>query len=272
MPGAFGDGESSSPSNTGDDPLDFPRWGIRDLVRAQHRLLTGALGIERVHAVVGMSMGGMQALEWAFTFPGFASRTASIVGSPRFGSYDAMFWETELRLIEDCLRAGCGAAGPVIYTLEYLIGLTPERWLASTPRDSVPAFLQQVEGEARSYFDGGNTASQIRAMLRHDAAAPFGGSLSAAAAALRSDLLLVIGPRDHMVTPASTRELAEAAGVDVVELGGDCGHYVWSCEPAALNALVADFLAAEPRTAARSPAGRPAASSARTAPPEGSSR
>jgi homoserine O-acetyltransferase len=54
--------------------LDFPDVTIADMVHAQHRLITEALGLERLFAVIGGSMGGMQVLQWAIDFPGFVNR------------------------------------------------------------------------------------------------------------------------------------------------------------------------------------------------------
>ena len=52
------------------------------MVRSQHRLLTEVLGITHLHAVLGISMGGMQTYEWVTTYPDFMQRAVPIVGSP----------------------------------------------------------------------------------------------------------------------------------------------------------------------------------------------
>ena len=65
----IGNGLSTSPSNSLRQPgMQFPRFTIRDMVNAQHRLL-GTLGIPALAGVVGASMGGMQALQWAVSRP-----------------------------------------------------------------------------------------------------------------------------------------------------------------------------------------------------------
>lgn len=67
----------ASPHPTDGKPYGsrFPVITIRDMVRAQHRL-ADALGVRRWHAVIGGSMGGMQAIEWAITYP---QRVGSLV-------------------------------------------------------------------------------------------------------------------------------------------------------------------------------------------------
>ena len=68
----IGNGLSTSPSTSRRQPrMSFPRFSIRDMVHAQHRLLVECLGVNELHAVVGASMGGMQALQWAVSHPGF---------------------------------------------------------------------------------------------------------------------------------------------------------------------------------------------------------
>ena len=49
--------------------MRFPRFSIRDMVQSQHRLLTEELGVKSLLAVVGASMGGMQALQWGVSHP-----------------------------------------------------------------------------------------------------------------------------------------------------------------------------------------------------------
>ena len=76
----IGDGLSSSPSNAAPpfDAARFPRVSIVDDVRAQHRLVTEALGIERLALVLGGSMGAQQTYEWAVRFPDAVKRAAPI--------------------------------------------------------------------------------------------------------------------------------------------------------------------------------------------------
>jgi homoserine O-acetyltransferase/O-succinyltransferase len=63
---AIGNGLTTSPSNSkAQAKMQFPKFNIRDMVNSQQRLLAEKLGIKRVVTVVGASMGGMQALQWA---------------------------------------------------------------------------------------------------------------------------------------------------------------------------------------------------------------
>ncbi|WP_113907541.1 E22 family MetX-like putative esterase [Aliidiomarina celeris] len=59
--------------------LDFPVVTMRDFVNVQKRLLE-SLGIEKLHAVVGPSMGSLQALEWAVAYPDWVERMISVIG------------------------------------------------------------------------------------------------------------------------------------------------------------------------------------------------
>src|SRR5262249_11477652 len=73
---AIGNGMTTSPSNSPAQPdLAFPRFAIRDMVESQ-RMLVNRLGIRQLVAVVGASMGGMQALQWGVSAP---DRMRSIV-------------------------------------------------------------------------------------------------------------------------------------------------------------------------------------------------
>ncbi len=74
---AIGAGTSSQPA----DGLGgaFPRYNIRDMVRAQHALATRAFGLTHLKAVAGASMGAFQALEWSILFPQMADRAMLLV-------------------------------------------------------------------------------------------------------------------------------------------------------------------------------------------------
>ncbi len=70
--------------------LKFPVITIQDMVRAQ-RLLVNSLGIEKLYAVVGGSMGGMQALEWSLTFPDLVEKVVPIATTARLSSQSMAF-------------------------------------------------------------------------------------------------------------------------------------------------------------------------------------
>ena len=63
--------------------LDFPLVSIRDMVRAQHLLITKGLGIESLAAVIGGSMGGMQVLQWGIEFPDFVRKLIPMATTAR---------------------------------------------------------------------------------------------------------------------------------------------------------------------------------------------
>ena len=78
----FANGLSSSPSNT-PPPFagpDFPEIAIRDNVNAVHRLLTEELGVKRLRAVIGFSMGAQQAFQWAVSHPEMVDAIVALCG------------------------------------------------------------------------------------------------------------------------------------------------------------------------------------------------
>jgi homoserine O-acetyltransferase len=77
---SVGHGRSSKPS----DGLraSFPRYGYRDIVELQHRLVTQTLGIKHLHAILGMSMGGMNAWQWAEAYPDAMDGIMPVVSLP----------------------------------------------------------------------------------------------------------------------------------------------------------------------------------------------
>lgn len=80
FPDALGAGDSAKPS----DGLrgDFPQYTYEDMVLAQYRLVTERLGLRRLRLVIGYSMGGMHAWEWAVRHPGFADGVVPLACHP----------------------------------------------------------------------------------------------------------------------------------------------------------------------------------------------
>ena len=95
VPNLFGNGVSSSPSNT-PPPFDrarFPHVTICDNVMMQRRLLVEKFGIERLALAVGWSMGAQLAYHWAALFPVEVDRLAPICGSARTSHHNYVFLE-----------------------------------------------------------------------------------------------------------------------------------------------------------------------------------
>lgn len=90
FPDNLGHGQSTKPS----DGLraHFPHYGYNDLVDIQHRLVSETLGIKRLHAILGVSMGGMNAWQWAEAYPDEVSAIMPVVSFPVSVSGRNLLW------------------------------------------------------------------------------------------------------------------------------------------------------------------------------------
>lgn len=88
----FGNGQSSSPSNT-PDLKPFPQVLFYDNVRAQHQLMTEKLGITHAFAVLGWSMGAGQTYQWATQYPDFMDKIVPFCGSAKTSLHNQVFLE-----------------------------------------------------------------------------------------------------------------------------------------------------------------------------------
>ncbi|KAK3835709.1 MAG: Alpha/Beta hydrolase protein [Linnemannia gamsii] len=98
VPAIFGNGESTSPSNTTGPKggVNMPKTTVYDNVRAQHQLLTEGLGITtdgRKIAVLGWSMGAGQAFQWASQYPSLVKLAVPFCGSARTSFHNWVFLE-----------------------------------------------------------------------------------------------------------------------------------------------------------------------------------
>jgi homoserine O-acetyltransferase len=80
FPDNVGHGKSSKPSDG--LRMKFPEYGYQDIVDLQHRLVTETLGIKHLHAILGMSMGGMNAWLWAEAYPDEMDGVMPVVAFP----------------------------------------------------------------------------------------------------------------------------------------------------------------------------------------------
>jgi homoserine O-acetyltransferase len=239
---AFGNGVSSSPGNSeSQGGADFPELRIADMVNAEHRLLTEELGISQLHAVIGVSMGGMQALEWAVRYPTFMKKAVTVVGTPRQTSYDLLLWNAQLGAIQNLADDDYESTIRVIAALDNLNAYTPTYVAGNTPAAGYQEFLQLSVDSIRRYGLE-NRVPQLQAMIHHDISAPFGGSMAKAAAAVSAELLIVVSQEDHMVNPIPSRELAGLADAEVLELTGACGHIAVGCDMERVTEVVQQFL------------------------------
>ena len=241
---ALANGVSTSPSNSATQKgASFPRITIRDMVRSQHTALTKILGIERVHAVSGVSMGGMQTYEWIFTYPQFMKKAVPVVGTPAQTAHDMLFWGTELDLIESSRgnAKATAAAMRAIARLNQLELWTPEHVVAKNAGQDLDAFVKK-QGDLLAKHDPENYAAQLEAMMGLDIYARYGGSAEKAAAAIVPEVMIVVALQDQTVRPEPSRELARLAKAPVVTLSGNCGHLATSCERDILIREVHRFL------------------------------
>lgn len=95
IPNMFGNGLSSSPSNT-PEPYNadrFPNVTAYDNVKAQHRLLSEHFGIEKVRMVTGWSMGALQTFHWGAIYPDMVELIAPFCGSAKCSRHNFVFLE-----------------------------------------------------------------------------------------------------------------------------------------------------------------------------------
>ena len=244
---SLGDGISSSPSNSKMQPgLSFPKFSIRDLVNAEQKLVMESLHLPHLHAVIGFSMGGMQAYQWSVSYPAVVDKIVSIVGSPQLTSYDMLLWRTEELALESDpdWKEGRYMRQPALRLMNMVGALmvqTPQFVATNTSPQKYEEFeSEQVQGP--DDLDANDTLRQIQALLTADIAAPFGGSLQGAAATVRGKTLVIVNKQDHVVNPLPSIEFAKMLHAQLIELDSSCGHRAHRCEMERIGAAVAAFL------------------------------
>jgi homoserine O-acetyltransferase/O-succinyltransferase len=245
---ALGDGVSSSPSTsaTQHGPA-FPAITIRDMVRSEYRLATEVLHLNHVHAVMGISMGGMQTFEWLADYPTFMDKAVPIVGSPQQTSYDLLNWDLLHRLIEadPGFNHGNYTAEPALTLANEFVTLTvpsPAFTARTVSRAEYPKFAEDGR-KTWGGRDANDRLVQLDAMITHDVTRGK-ESIEAAAQQSKAKQLIVVATNDHLVNPAPALQWAKAIHAQTYISAGDCGHRITLCEGDKLTKVVRDFLAA----------------------------
>lgn len=266
---------STGPSSTATDGavygMRFPVITIRDMVRAQIALLDH-FGIERLHAVVGGSMGGMQALSLAANFPDRAARVLAIATTARHSAQNIAFHEVGRQAImadpdwrkgdyygdgqaPDAGLAVARMAAHITYLSEE--GLTEKFGRRLQDRDAktfgfdadfqVESYLRYQGSGFTRRFDANSYLYITRAMDYFDIAEEHGGKLADAFAGTKARFCLVSFDSDWLYPTAESRHVVHAlnaagAPVSFVELSAPFGHDSFLLDVPALDRVVKGFL------------------------------
>lgn len=244
---------------------DFPAFTIRDMVRA-HRLLADALGIGRIEALIGSSVGGFQAVEWAVSEPERIRKLALIATAAKASPWAIAIDETQRMAIRadatfgaprpDAGMAGLAAARAIgLLTYRGSLGYN----LTQQDREELPAAhrastYQQYQGEklcrrynAYSYY------AILDAFDTHDVGRGRGG-MKAALARITARTVVVGITTDIIFTPDEMRELhALIPGSSYHEIASPFAHDGFLVEHEQLNRILCPFIGEPPAPEKQNP-------------------
>lgn len=278
---------SSGPATI--DPATAKAWGmrfpvltIRDMVRAQ-ALLLDHLGIETLFAAIGGSMGGMQVLSWAATYPERVRSAVVIASAARHSAQNIAFHEVGRQAImaDPSWKKGnyyggkppakglsvARMAAHITYLSE--AGLTEKFGRKLQERDS-KTFGFDADFQIESYlrhqgisfvdrFDANSYLYITRAMDYFDLAEEHEGHLASAFQGTKTRFCLISFDTDWLYPTAESKAIVHAlnaagAPVSFVELSSPFGHDAFLLEAPEMNRVVDGFLRAD--TASPLPARR----------------
>ena len=250
--------------------MRFPVITIRDMVRAQ-ALLLDHLGVGRLKAVIGGSMGGMQALSWPATFPDRVEAAIVIASTARHTAQNIAFHEVGRQAVMadprwnggDYYTGDAPAAGLAVARMAAHItylseaGLTEKFGRRLQARDA-KSFGFDADFQVESYlrhqglsfvdrFDANSYLYITRAMDYFDLAEEHGGMLAHAFRGSKARFCLVSFDTDWLYPTAESRTIVHAlnaagAAASFVELSSPYGHDAFLLDAPELNRIVAGFL------------------------------
>lgn len=234
---------------------DFPAYTIRDIVNA-HRLLADALGIGRIKVMVGSSVGGFQAIEWAVMEPERIGNLILIATDAYASPWTIALDETQRMAItadptyfED--RPGGGAAGLACARAIGLLSYRGPLGYNLTQQDPTPDYTplhrastyQQHQGDKLvKRFDAYSYMAILQSFDTHNAGRGR-GSVEEALARITARTLVIGLTHDIIFTPAEMRALAAAIpGAEYGEIDSPFGHDGFLVEADRLNSILKPFI------------------------------
>lgn len=253
--------------------MDFPVITIRDMVRAQRELVRH-LGIERLLAVIGGSMGGMQALEWAVNYPEMVQSVLPIATTTQLSAqgiafnwvsreaikYDPNFNNGDYTLenVPDKGLATARMLAHITYLSDESMGRKFGRGLQKSENYSfnfdydfqVESYLEHQGRRFVERFDANSYFYITRAIDYYDLASRFGGNLANAFAHVKSSFLVVSFTSDWLFPSEQSATLVRALlknniEVSYVDIESSYGHDAFLLEFETLGRMVRDFVGNE---------------------------
>ena len=253
---------------------DFPVITVADMVRVERALLD-QLGIQRLAAVAGGSLGGMQALEWAVTYPGQVDAIVPIASThalqPQGVAWNAIArnaitadpdWQGgHYHGTGRAPNAGMGVArmlGHMTYLSAVSVGTKfgrrlqfadDIRYLLTEPEFEVENYLRHQAESFVKRFDANTYLYTSRALSYFDLARQHGaGRLADAVRGVSARTLLIAFSSDWLYPPSGSEELAEALRangkhVELHVIDAPYGHDCFLLEEARQTPMIQDFLA-----------------------------
>lgn len=250
--------------------LDFPVVTIEDMVKVQKRLVEH-LGIDRLLAVIGGSMGGMQVLEWAVRYPQSVKAALPIATTPRLNAQSIAF---------DAVGRNAILADPNFNEGQYHTTRGPDRGLAIARMVGHITYLSEqgmhekfgrelrhadhyaydfdsefsvetyLDYKGRTFverFDANSYLYITKAVDYYDLAARY-GTLNHAFQHVESDFLVITFSSDWLFPPQEGRQIVDALlangkNVSYCEVNSRYGHDAFLLEPDILGRLIGHFLA-----------------------------
>ena len=241
IPNMFCNGVSSSPSNT-IEPLNgpnFPLITIQDNVTAQHNLVTNFFGIENIKLVVGWSMGGQQAYQWATQYPDMVDNIAAMCAHAKTSGHTHVFLEGMYAALTSDLNWNEGNykkqpnAGKTTMAMAWAGWALGQNWFREklylndgykSPQEVLDKLWKTI------YYkrDANDLLAMIRTWQEHDISnnEKFNGNIEEALSSIKANVVLMPGINDLYFPPEENKEELKSLKNGKLEIiPSNYGHY-----------------------------------------------